>query len=309
MRSDHKSLLLEYHAWEPDADKHEYQWELRLLQSVWRAENNLPAKKDGAKNRGAELPTPEAERSLANYLTPKIRQVVRDQVLCPAKSRNKLYGKPRIFNHLLSSQPLCFNLFGELYDDLALASRAFAKMTHGRLSEVTRIEFEWSPGRGDDRYTGDKSAFDVYVQFRNADGGNGFLGIEVKYHENLESKKNEYRRRYDEVATRMQCFRADALARLQQAGPLQQMWRDHLLVGAHAHVDRFDDAAFVFLYPEVNTACAAAAAAYQAVLTDRGTFLAWTLDAFVACLMSLTDAQWVRQFHARYLDLGRLPPH
>ena len=309
MPSDHKSLLLEYDAWEPNADKHAYQWKLRLLQSVWRVENNLPAKKYGAKNRGAELPMPEAQRSLANFLTPKIRQIVRDEVLDPVKSRDKLYGKPRIFNHLLSSQPLCFNLFGELCDDLALASRVFAKMTRGGFAEVTGIEFEWSPGRGDDRYTGDKSAFDVYVQFRNADGGNGFLGIEVKYHENLEAKKNECRPRYDEVATHMQCFRTDALPRLRQAGPLQQMWRDHLLVGAHAHVDAFDNAAFVFLYPEVNTACAAAVKAYQAGLSDRRTFLAWTLDAFVACLMSLTDAQWVRQFHTRYLDFSRLPPY
>ena len=51
MPSHPKSLLLEYDAWEPSADKHEYQRKLRLLQSVWRAENDLPAKKDGAKTR------------------------------------------------------------------------------------------------------------------------------------------------------------------------------------------------------------------------------------------------------------------
>ena len=55
------------------------------------------------------------ERTLANYLTPKIRQVVRHEVLGPARSRGKVYGKPRIFNHLLSSQPLCFNLFADLW--------------------------------------------------------------------------------------------------------------------------------------------------------------------------------------------------
>ena len=242
------------------------------------------------------------------FLTPRIRQVFRDEVLDPAKSRGKFYAKPRIFNHLLSSQPLCFNLFGELRDDLELASRAFAKMTQGRVAEVTGIKFEWSPGRGDDRYTGDKSAFDVYVEFRNANDDHGFLGIEVKYHENLKSKKNEWREQYDQVAARMQCFRADALPRFKKTGPLQQMWRDHLLVGAHARMDTFDDAAFVFLYPDANTACVAAVGAYQAGLTDRRTFLPWTLDAFVACLTSLTDAQWVRQFHTRYLGFNRLPP-
>ena len=306
MPSRAKSLLLEYDAWERNTDTKDYQWQLRLLQSLWRIENNLPAKEDGTKCYGAELPICEAKHSLANYLTPKIRQVVKEEVLDPAKSQGKLYGKPRIFNHLLSSQPLCFNLFGELRKDFELASRLFAKMTQGRFANVTGIEFEWSPGRGDDKLTGDKSAFDVYVEFRSANSRRGFLGIEVKYHENLKSSKNYHRPRYDKVATDMQCFRPDALPRLRKAGPLQQMWRDHLLVGVHAHEGAFDDAAFVFLYPEVNTDCCKAVEAYQAGLTDRRTFLPWTLDAIVACLMSLTDKEWVRQFHFRYLDLDRL---
>lgn len=302
-----KSLLLEYDAWEPNADKHDYQWQLRLLQSSWRVENGLPPRQDGGKARGAELPLVYAERTLANYLTPRIRRCVRQEVLDPGKSKGKLYGKPRIFNHLLSSQPLCFNLFAELRDDPTLASRTLAVMSQGRVADVTAIEFEWSPGRGDDAYTGDRSAFDVYVEFSNAEGRKGFLAIEVKYHENLASRKNEYRKRYDNVAETMGCFRTDALPRLHEAGPLQQMWRDHLLAGAHGDVDGFADGIFVFLYPELNTACAAAVAAYETCLTDTRTFQAWTLDAFVARLMARTGANWVRQFHARYLDLDRLP--
>ena len=98
-----------------------------------------------------------------------------------------------------------------------------------------------------------------------------------------------------------------ALQRLRQAGPLQEMWRDHLLAGAHADVDAFDECVLVSLYPEANTACVAAFDAYYACLTDRRTFHAWTLDALVANLMTRTRASWVRQFHARYLDLDRLP--
>ena len=40
--------------------------------------------------------------------------------------------------------------------------------------KVPAIDFEWSPGRGNERYTGDRSAFDAYVQFRNDEGGPGF---------------------------------------------------------------------------------------------------------------------------------------
>ena len=309
MSTIHETLLRQHHVWEPETDKHEYRWKLRLLQSLWRADNGLPYRVDGNKVRGAELPMPEAQHTLANYLTPEIREVVRREVLDPARWRGQLYGEPRIFNNLLSSQPLCFNLFAELRNDLPLASRAFAQMTRGRLSEVTAIEFEWSPGRGDERYTSDRSAFDVYVRYKDVDGRSGFLGIEVKYHENLEKGKNYYRSRYDEVANEMACFNSDALGQLRQPGPLQQMWRDHLLVGAHWMNDGFDAGTFVFLYPEVNTVCASAASEYQNCLRDQTSFIAWTIDAFVACLMFNSDARWIRQFYARYLDLGRLPSH
>jgi hypothetical protein len=40
----------------------------------------------------------------------------------------KLFAQPRIFDDLLSSQPLRFNLFGELTRDLALASRVMHRL-------------------------------------------------------------------------------------------------------------------------------------------------------------------------------------
>ena len=162
------------------------------------------------------------------------------------------------------------------------------------------------------RYTCDKTAFDVYVTYQNATGQCGFLGIEVKYHENLKDSKNYYRPRYDEIAVEMGCFHKEHLdtlrqARRQKVNGLQQMWRDHLLMGAHRKEDGFADACSVLLYPAVNTACEAAVADYRHCLSDACTFEAWTLEAFVACLRQHTDAEWVRLFCDRYLDLSRLP--
>jgi hypothetical protein len=82
-------------------------------------------------------------------LSDNIQSVVRQEVLDPRRSRGKLFGKPRIFNDLLSSQPLCFNLFAELRFDLALASRVVLGLTQGRFREVTEISFEHSPSRSD----------------------------------------------------------------------------------------------------------------------------------------------------------------
>ena len=302
-----RALLESYTAWEPRADTFDFQWRLRLLQSHWRVERCLPIGSLRGRERGAVLAMPEAKDALLNYLTCRIRGVVRREVEDPVRSRGKLYGKPRIYNHLLSSQPLAFNLFGEMSENLDLASAVLCDMTDGRVTRVDAVEFEWSPGRGDPKYTGDRSAFDVYVCYRGSAGECGFLGIEVKYHENLKTTRNDYRCQYDEVAREMDCFDDAGLALLREPGSLQQMWRDHLLVGAHRKVNCFDEGTFVFLYPEVNDACSAAVADYRTCLKDRATFVAWTLDDFVACLRRHTEDDWVEAFYDRYLNLERLP--
>ncbi len=301
-----EEVLRRYHAWEPNTDKLDFQWQARLCQSMWREARGLAPGEDHGKMRGARLRMPEAKQTLANYLTPNIREVVRSEVQDPVRARGSLYGEPRIYNNLLSSQPLCFNLFGELSLDLSLATRALRAFTDGRVHRVIAIDFEFSPGRGDDRYTGDRSAFDVYVRYETAAGGRGFVGIEVKYHEGLQDSVATHRPRYDEVADLMGCFDLAAAARL-RAKPLQQVWRDHLLVGAHHHVDGFDDAFFAFLYPEGNTACVSAVGAYAGCLTDARSFQGWTLEGLVGALQAVSSASWLAEFHDRYLDVGRLP--
>jgi len=243
---------------------------------------------------------PGAQETLTNYLTPTIREVVRREVEDPVRAKGKLFGRPRIYNNLLSSQPLCFNLFGELTEDLPLATSALSELTAGRVHHVHAIDFEFSPGRGDARYTGDRSAFDVYIRYETPTGGQGFLGIEVKYHEGLEDPVAEHRPRYDELAKEMGCFLPEAQAHLKQR-PLQQIWRDHLLVGAHHLVDGFDDACFVFLYPEENTACAQAVVKYADCLSDGRSFQPWTLESVWERLNANSDAGWLKLFHERYL--------
>ena len=95
---------------------------------------------------------PEAKIALSNYLTETIQQVVREQVEDPVRARGKLFGRPRIYNNLLSSQPLCFNLFGELSVDLTTA-QAIQSISSADIERVISIDFEYSPGRGEERYT------------------------------------------------------------------------------------------------------------------------------------------------------------
>lgn len=183
-------LARQYHAY-IKSDGRGFRRRARILQSIWREEQGYRPGLHRGEPLGSRLPMPEAKDKLTNYLTEPIRDVVRAEVLDPEKSSGKVFAKPRIFNDLLSSQPLCFNLFGELQQDLDLASAVFQELTDGRVARVTSIKFEWSPGKGKLKYTNDRSAFDVYMKYRTPKGGKGFIGIEVKYHENLRGRTSE----------------------------------------------------------------------------------------------------------------------
>jgi len=295
-------LAREYHAMVPGDSL--FQRRARVLQSLWRAEQGYEAGTHRGRPLGSRLPMPWAEESLANYLTDAIRAVVRHEVTPEAQG---LYGYPRIYDNLLSSQPLCFNLFAELEQDRTLATAVLRDLMGDRVHEVNAVRFEHSPGRGDPRYTDDNSAFDVYLEFSGPAHTRGFVGVEVKYHESLQDREAKHRPRYDVVVAEIGCFDEHKLAGLQKR-PLQQLWRNHLLAGSLQLVDGFDEGISVFLYPQDNLRCAHAAEDYRGCLARQGSFAVWTLEAVAAALKRHTASPWVDVFIDRYLDFSKLSP-
>lgn len=286
----------------------DWQREARLLQALWRERLDLPMGIHQGRPLGSRLAMPFAEDALANFTTPTVRDVLRAEVRDPVRSRLKVYRAPRIYDNLLTSQALCFNLFGELQRDLGLASRAMGHLMGDPTLVVTAIEFEHSPGRSDPRFTADKSASDVFVTYTSP-SGRGFLGIEVKYAECLDDEPARYRRRYDEVASLMGCFIPERLAQLRQR-PLEQLWRNHLLAGSLA-LDResgFHQGTCVVLYPARNAAVDRAIAAYQSCLNERASFRAWTLESVLDALGEAKAGTWVDQVRDRYLGTASRQP-
>jgi len=277
-----------------------FQRTVRLRQALWREKQGYPIGLHRGQPLGTRLRMPEAKQDLWNFLTEGIRDVVRAEVIDAGRTKERLFAQPRIFDDLLSSQPLCFNLFGELKRDLALARRVFQRLVPGKIASVRRIDFEHSPGRRDPRYTADKSAFDVYVEYESSAGQPGFLGIEVKYHENLCDALAAHRARYDEIAQGMGCFHAAGLAAV-RGKPINQLWRDHMLAGSMLLADGWKHATFVVLYPADNSHAAAAVEKYRACLADPSTFDAWTLESLVAALEVECPDRWTAELRARYL--------
>jgi hypothetical protein len=291
-----------------------WQRRLRLLQSLWREEQGLPpgthprGTNDG-RLLGSRLALPDAERDLSNYLTDTIKQVVREELDAPSARQNgKLFSKPRIYDDLLSSQPLCLNLFGELKADLDGATALGRHLWPERVDRVTRIEFEHSPGRGDVTYLGNRTAFDVYLEHTTPGGGEGFIGIEVKYHESLEVGAAENRERSNQVARQAGLFADESIPEL-STPPLQQIWLDHLLALSMLQADAArwaGNGLFVFLHPVANVASYRVANRYERHLRDRSTFQRLSLEEVAAALVLVDGRPWVDAFRRRYLTYERV---
>lgn len=283
-----------------------FQRKARILQSMWRTEKGYEAGLFQGRKLGNLLQMPWARDTLNNYLSDTIKEVVKKEVMNNSNKR-KVYQSPRIFNNLLSSQPLCFNLFAELQQDLTLARKVFKKLCPHRVNEILKIEFEHSPGRGNLAYTGDRSAFDVYVEFLNDTNEKGFIGIEVKYYENLKLDPAKIKDRYFEVTSQMGCFKKECLDVL-QLPPLEQIWRDHLLAGSllYSPKDGFKDGFYVFLFPKDNLHCQEAVEQYKQCLTIDRTFQSWTLESVTEAIKQNTDEKWINEVIDRYLNFKKI---
>ena len=117
-----------------------------------------------------------------NFLTEGIRQVARDRLAegGGAIERNRLHC------NLLSSQPMCFNLFAPLQLDPSLATTlvsALPGLPEG--IQVTAVRLEYAPDPL--KHLMDRSAFDAFIEYRRGDR-RGFIGVETKLTEPFSQK-------------------------------------------------------------------------------------------------------------------------
>ena len=296
-----KQLRLKYHT--DYLDISNFSSKARLLQSIWRTEKGYDFEK-----YGNYLKEDFAKQTGANYLTDSIFETVKNEVE-NAKTKGKVISEPRIWNNLLSSQPLAFNLFGELKLNRLLATLVFKKLFPDlEIDRITNIEFEHSPGRKDLKYTGDSSAFDVFVEYFTITGQLSFLGIEVKYAENLKDKPSSHKVRYEEISNDSGFFDLTQLEKLKEK-PIQQIWRDHLLALSMFISNKdYYRGDFIYLFPSENAECVSAIDKYeQTFLSNKENyFKPLTIEKIVRHLKEESKEKWITKFEDRYLNFNKI---
>lgn len=285
----------------------------RLRQARWRVAHCLPigshpyAGGRDATPVGSRIALGHAEASGANFLSTGAREAATHRLGNPEP--HQMLNGARLHADLLSSMPLCFNLFGAATDQQRQADAVRSWWPDAPVGRVTR-RFEHSPGRTDPSFLGNKSAFDVAFEVAVAPASVAIIGVEVKYHEHARPESppsSPALARYLEVAERSGAFAAGWQTAVIGSG-LQQIWQDHLLLLCMLQhpSKRWTWGRFVLVYPAENPSFAAAAIAYRRVLADPSTFEARTLEELIQAPGALDPAD-ARALADRYLGPENFP--
>ena len=178
-----------------------------------------------------------------NFLTGNAFDYAKKRVNPENKKPYETIESDRLFNNLLSSQPMAFNLFCPLQQMLKESSKIATKVIKAALPnypihKVTEVESEFIPENYKD-LTGDKSAMDAIIRFEDEHGKNGFIAIETKYSENLgtnvaydrdENGNKTPRKQSLKAVQELNCFKSDVESRIISGGiRLTQIYRNFLL--------------------------------------------------------------------------------
>ena len=102
------------------------------------------------------------------------------------KQPHETIDEYRLFNNMLSSQPMAFNLFCPFIEMRQqgkgdIVSRIFQNIFPDKyISEVTEVELEYLD-TDIKKYLNDNAAMDAIVRYKDTDGKPAFIAIETKY--------------------------------------------------------------------------------------------------------------------------------
>ena len=213
----------------------------------------------------------------------------------------------RLFSNLLSSMPMCFNLFGAIGSTPGFLNPVRA-VFDADAGEIDAVVCEApSPPQWDDR-----TAFDAQVDYRTRSGEPRFFAVETKYTEPFGPTRYD-RARYRQVADESGWFEAGAAPELLGSGT-NQLWRGLLLMSvAESHLSA--TGRYVVVAPEDDSVARAAVDKVRSWMVPHAAarlgFV--SVEDIVERAADIPDCRlnvWSSRFRERYLppSRGRYPP-
>ena len=290
----------------------------RLLACLWLRDNDIPTgiyvgkKADDAVTMelGSCL-SPEAARAGKNFLSPSIHRITRHAVILQEEGAQ--IDEDRLFGNALSSMPLVFNLFGPMVIDPRLATSVFRRLLPTFVHTVEHIAFEHSPGRREQRFLADGTAFDLALRVVTPEGEHGTVFIEIKYTEDPAAGPGaRLRESYDEASREVHLFK-DPDSHALRSFACEQFWREHMLAQLAVDQGVVSRAMFIVISPRLNRRVNAAVRLYQNELidvddrdTNRVDFQALTLESIIDAMAEAGATEIARALWHRYADFQRI---
>jgi hypothetical protein len=290
----------------------EFRRRLRFHQATWREANGHPIGSQPIAPRpvdtnvrpvGSRMPLRYARETGANFLNAPALAAVQSR--SSFVERHQMFDSQRLWADLLWSPALCFNLFGDLAADLALAGRAVHRWWPDAPGAVSAVRFAHSPGRLDPSYLGNLVAWDVAFVLDLDDGTRGLLSAATKYADHVyrQAPKPARLPRYVEVSEGSGAFAPGWLDAV-NGTDLIHIWLDHALMLSMLQQTSgtWSWGRFVVVYPADNCNFADACSRYRELLHDDSTFATMTVEEILdSGSLPATTAAAIRQ---RYVPAG-----
>ena len=259
-----------------------------------------------------------------NFLTEEAFNHAKERVNPDNKKPYETIEEDRLFNNLLSSQPMAFNLFCPLRQMLEVSPRVATQAIKAALpnlpiQKVTKIELEFIP----EKYmalTGDKSAMDAIIRFKGMDGRDGFIAVETKYSENLgtnvaydkDENGNKIPRAQSIKAVReLQCFEPDVeKSIIAGTTKLTQIYRNFLLSEKYGLKEGMQSYSII-LAPNSHPSTKNELASLTQGLREEFKYKIDNVDLedFVNRIINVCPKEYAtvfERFYDRYLNFGKL---
>ncbi len=230
------------------------------------------------------------------------------------KIKEETIKSDRLFNNLLSSMPLTFNLFFPLMqllktDPQKASSLVASLFPSWKVATVERIEIEFIPLPITD-YTNDKSAMDAVIFFTDKDGGQNIIAIEVKYTDSLGTNKATENDEKYYAAKDSGYFTTEGLIEIDKG--CTQIFRNFLLTEKYRMKNNLSKSYNVILAPAEHPSTIAELNALKKYFnetcpTDK--LIKYDLETFVAVLEENVPTEmkdWTIWLYNRYLDFNQV---
>jgi hypothetical protein len=233
------------------------------------------------------------------------------------KKKNETIDEYRLFNNLLSSQPMAFNLFCPLIQMLKegkdeLATRIVQSIFPDfNIGQVTEIELEYLHTKVEN-YLNDRTAMDAIIRYTDTEGLSCFIAIETKYTDVLGTNSATHTDKQKALIKELGFFKPESeAALLNDEKSISQIYRNFLLSECYRIKEPAHECYSIVLSPKDHPTTEEEVRSLQQELKPEYQYKiqAVSLEDFVERILKVCPSEESRPFiwfKNRYLNFEKL---